>query len=168
MRLLPSPHRPSKTIDFYIVFINDYTRYTSVWQLPNPQPVTCTSAYQSFQARVDLTGYEIKRVRCDIGHRDYDNLTFQYYPVARGTTYEPCMPYAHHKNRVAQRLTRTITENAWAMMIDSQAPVQFLGEAVNTAVYLHHRSPNEGLKRNDPDAYQAPHNIPYEMLHGFG
>jgi len=53
-------------------------------------------------------------------------------------------------------MIHTITEKALAMMIDSQAPIQFWGEAVNTAVYLHQRSPNEGLKRNDRDGYQAP------------
>jgi hypothetical protein len=65
-------------------------------------------------------------------------------------------------------MIRTITEKARAMMIDSQAPIQFCGEAVNTAVYLHQRSPNEGFKRNDRDGYQAPYETPYEMLHGFG
>jgi hypothetical protein len=61
-----------------------------------------------------------------------------------------------------------ITEKARAMMIDSLAPIQFWGEAVNTAVYLHQRSPNEDLKRNDRDGYKAPYETPYEMLHGFG
>jgi hypothetical protein len=66
-------------------------------------------------------------------------------------------------------MIRTITEKARAMIIDSQPPVQFWGEAVNTAVYLHQRSPNEGLKRkNVRDGYQAPYETPYEMLHGFG
>jgi len=55
------------------------------------------------------------------------------------------------------------------MMIDSQAPVQFWGEAVNTAVYLRQRSSNEGLtKRDDRDGYKAPYETPYEMLHAFG
>jgi hypothetical protein len=54
------------------------------------------------------------------------------------------------------------------MMTDSQAPIQFWGEAVNTAVYLHQRSQNEGLKRDDHDGYQAPYEMPYEMLHGSG
>jgi hypothetical protein len=54
------------------------------------------------------------------------------------------------------------------MMIDSQAPIQFWGEAVNTAVYLHQRSLNECVKRNDRDGYEAPYEMPYEMLHGFG
>jgi hypothetical protein len=66
-------------------------------------------------------------------------------------------------------MIRTITEKARAMMIHSQARIQFWGEAVNTAVYLHQRSPNEGLKRNnDHDGYQAPYETPYEMRHGFG
>jgi len=66
-------------------------------------------------------------------------------------------------------MIRTITNKARAMMIASQAPIQLWGEAVNTAVYLHQRSPNEGLKRkNDRDDYQAPYKTPYEMLHGFG
>jgi hypothetical protein len=42
------------------------------------------------------------------------------------------------------------------MMIDSQAPIQFWGEAVNPAVYLHQSSPNEDLKSNDHDGYKAP------------
>jgi len=65
-------------------------------------------------------------------------------------------------------MIRKITEKARAMMIDSQAPIQCWGEAVNTAVYLHRRSPNEGLKRNDRDGNQAPYETPYEMLNGFG
>jgi hypothetical protein len=66
-------------------------------------------------------------------------------------------------------MIRKITEKARAMMIDSQAPIQLWGEAVNTEVYLHQRSPNDGLKRNDDhDGYKAPYETPYEMLHGFG
>jgi hypothetical protein len=61
-----------------------------------------------------------------------------------------------------------ITQKARAMMIDSQTPIQFWGDAVNTAVYLQQRWPNEGLKRNDRDGYQAPYETPYKMLHGFG
>jgi hypothetical protein len=53
------------------------------------------------------------------------------------------------------------------MMIDFQAACQLWGEAVNTAVYLFQRSPNEGLKMtNDRDDNQAPYERTYEMLHG--
>jgi len=61
-----------------------------------------------------------------------------------------------------------MTEKARLMMNDSQAPIQFWGEAVNTAVYLHRRSLNKGLERNDCNGYQAPYEMQYQMLHGFG
>jgi len=92
-------------------------------------------------------GYEIKRFWCDNELGEYDDTTFRYVLAARGNTYEPSPPYAHHRNGVAGLMIRTITEKARLMMIDSQAPIQFWGEAVNAAVYLHHGSPNEGLKR---------------------
>jgi len=66
-------------------------------------------------------------------------------------------------------MIQTITKKARSMMIDSQVRLVFWGEAVNTAVYLHLRTPNEGLKkRDDCDGYQAPYSSPYEMLHAFG
>jgi len=109
---------------YNILFIDNYTRYTSVWLLPNKKAETCTSAYQSFQAQVDSMGYEIKQFRCDNGQGEYDNKTFRYVLAARGTAYEPAPPYAHHKNGVAEPMIRTITENAQATMINSQAPIQ--------------------------------------------
>jgi len=61
-------------------------------------------------------------------------------------------------------MIRTITDHPHVMIIDSQALILFLGEAVNTAVYLHQRTLNEGLKRNDCDGYQAPYKTPYKRL----
>jgi len=114
-------------------------------------------------------GYEVKRFRCDNGCGEYDNETFRLVLAARGSTYEPCPPYTHHKNGVAERMIQTITEKARSMMIDFQARLVFWGEAVNTAVYLHQQTPKEGLtKRDDGDGYQAPYPTPYEMLHAFG
>ena len=114
-------------------------------------------------------GYEVKQFRCDDGHGEYDNKTFRLVLTAHGTTYEPCPPYAHHMNGIAERMIQTITETARSMMIESQAPLAFSGEAVNTAAYIHQRTPNEGLtKRDDHDGYQAPSPTPYEMLQSFG
>ena len=89
--------------------------------------------------------------------------------ASRGKTYEPCPPYAHRKNGVAERMIQTITNKARSMMIDSQAPVVSWGEAVNTAVYPHQRTPNEGLMKIDVrDGSQVLYPTPYEMLQAFG
>jgi len=111
----------------------------------------------------------VKRFQCDNGRREYDNKTFRQVLAARGTTYEPCPPYTQNMNGVAERMILTITEKARSMMIDSQARLVLWGEAVNTAVYLHQRTPNKGLtKRDDRDGYHAPYPTPYEMLQAFG
>jgi hypothetical protein len=75
---------------------------------------------------------------------------------------------AHHNNRVAERKIRSITERARALILDSQAPLEFWGEAINTAAYLHQHMPNEGLtRRDDHDGYKTPYDTPYEMLHSY-
>ena len=108
-------------------------------------------------------------LRCDNGRGEYDNKLFRMLLAASGTSFEPCPPHAHHKNGVAERMIGVITEKARAMMIDSQAPLEFWGEAVGTAVYLHRLTLNEGLmKRDDRDGYKAAYDTPYEMLHAYG
>jgi hypothetical protein len=62
-------------------------------------------------------------------------------------------------------MIQKITVKAWAMIMDSQAPVQFWGEAVNTALYLHQRSLNDSLNRCYRDGYQALFETPYKLLH---
>ena len=80
---------------YYILFINDYTRYTSVRVLPYKKSKTCTSAYQSFQARVDSMGYQVKRFRCDNGRGKYDKKPSDW-----------CSPLvAQHTNHVLPTLT---------------------------------------------------------------
>jgi len=111
----------------------------------------------------------VKQLRCDNGHSEYDNKTVQLLLAAHGTTQEPCPPYSHHENGVAERMIQTTNKKACSMMIDSQALQVIWGEAVNTAVYLHQRTPNEDLtKRDECDRYQAPYPTPYELLHAFG
>jgi len=94
---------------YYILSIDDYTRYTSVWILPGTMSKPCTSAYQSVQARVDSMGYEVKQFQCDNGRGEYGNKTFRLVLAACGTTYRPCLPYPHHMNGVAERMVQTIT-----------------------------------------------------------
>ena len=98
-----------------------------------------------------------------------NNITYVRSCLLHQIPCQQCPPYAQHKNAVAKRIIQTITEKAGSIMIDSQAPLFCLGEALNGAVYLHQRTPNEGLtKPDDRDGYQAPYQPPYKILHGFG
>jgi len=146
---------------YYLLIITNYPCYTSVWVLPDTNSKTCTSAYQSFQARVDARRYEGEKCRCDNGCIEYCNETFQLALTAWGTTYQPCLPYAHHWNGVVEHMIQTITKNARFGLTISLAPLAFWREAVNAAVYLYKPISNEGLtKGDDCDSYQVPYAAP--------
>lgn len=113
-------------------------------------------------------GYEIIWFWCNNGWGASHNLTFGYVLMAHSITYEPGRLYVSHMNGVAGCIISTITSKAWAKIINTQAPFQFWGEAVNTKVYLHQGSPNQGLKRiNDRNPYQVPFKTPYQVVDGY-
>jgi len=153
----------------YILFVDDYTRWTTVYLLPDKKQETCIAAYQHYQAKVDARGYNIKHFRCVNGRGEFDNRLFQPLLATCGTALEFCPPYANHRHGVTERMTCTIIEKARAMILDSQAPLEFWWEAITTAVYLHQRLPNKRLtKRDNHDGYKAPYEVPYVMLHLYG
>jgi len=92
----------------FIVFIDDYTRYSTVYFLENKRSDTCVSVFQHFQAKLDSWGYDIKRFRCDNGRGEYDNKFFRSILAARGIRFEPAPPYTQHKNGVAERMIGTL------------------------------------------------------------
>jgi hypothetical protein len=137
--------------------------------VPDKKSKTCTAAYKSFQVRVTTKEYEVNRFRWNDGRGYYDNKTVQGVLAARGTTYEPCVPYSNETNGVDNHLIQTITEKALSMTIGFQVPLVFLGETANSTVYLLQRTPNEGLKkRDDCNGSQEPYSTPYEILQAFG
>jgi hypothetical protein len=47
---------------YYIVFVDDYSPWTTVYLLPDKIHKTCIAAYQDDQAKIDARGYNIKCV----------------------------------------------------------------------------------------------------------
>jgi len=55
------------------------------------------------------------------------------------------------------------------MLIDADLPIIFWAEAINAAVYLHHRSPSSALEGKSPlEALQPAEPIPLAHLRRFG
>ena len=116
------------------------------------------AVFREFKASVELKHRpnRIARFRCDNGKGEYDNQSFRSILAESGISYEPSPPYTQHKNGVSERMIQTHNAKARAMMLDSCLPASMWAEAVNTANYLHARSPtaaNKGM-------------TPYEKLHG--
>ena len=159
----PFKHPTLGVYRYYIIFVCDCTRWTEIFLLPGTKSELCSSAFVTFEESIKARNFKVLRFRCDNGKGEYNNNLFRGMLASRGITYEPCPPYAHHKNGVAERMIQTINEKARAMILDSQVPIEHWGWAVHTAVYLHQRTPNESLQRE-----QRLYTTPYEMLHSHG
>jgi hypothetical protein len=142
---------------FYIIYIDDCTRYTEVYFLITKSAEEISAKFQAYQAWVRASGFQIKRFRCDNGSGEYNNSQFLGILGESGITYEPSPPYTQHKNGVAERMIRTLNTKARSMMQDANVPIRFWPEAVRTACYLHRRSPTSSLSGN---------RSPYEALFG--
>jgi len=137
---------------FYIIYIDDCTRYTEVYFLITKSADEISAKFQAYQAWVKARGFQIKRFRCDNGSGEYNNSLFLGILRESGITYEPSPPYTQHKNGVAERMIRTLNTKARSMMRDGNVPIRFWPEAIRTACYLHRRSPTSSLSEN-----RSPH-----------
>jgi len=140
--------------NYYITFIDDYTRYAAIVFLTKKSDAT--SAIKTFVKQIEKQhDTTIKRFRHDNGG-EYINEELQSYYESSGIVYELTPPYGHESNGLAERFNRTIITMMRAMMMDIDS--KFLwAEAAATAVYIRNRLPHSRL----PDQ-----TTPYEALHG--
>jgi hypothetical protein len=80
----------------YILFVDDYTRWTTVYLLPDKKQDTCMAIYQHYQANVDAREYNIDRFRCDNSRGEFENRLFRMLQASHGSALEICLPYAYY------------------------------------------------------------------------
>lgn len=132
---------------YFILYIDDFSRLTWVYFLQSKAASEVVFVFQEFMARVGgrFPQYPMVRFRCDNGKGEYDNSLFRGILRGSGISFEPSPPYTQHKNGVSERMIRTIVTKARALLLDSCLEDGFWAEAVNTAVYLHSRSPSRSV-----------------------
>jgi hypothetical protein len=143
---------------YYIVFIDDFSRWTFVYFLHTKDREACSNAFREMQSYVKTQyGCTIRRFRCDNGRGEYDNALFKGILTTSGINFEPAPAYTQHKNGVSERMLQTLNSKARACILDAQLPTVFWAELIETACYLHRRSPTRSLQGRTP----------YEVLHAW-
>ena len=102
------------------------------------------------------TGHKVNTlnaIRTDNGG-EYISKAFPAYCKEKGIIHELTNTYRLEQNGIAERFNRIIIEAAKSMLFHAKLPQQYWAEAMNTAVYLHNRSPTATLK----------YTTPYELL----
>ena len=136
---------------YFLTFIDDCSRYVTVYCLPSRDGVL--DCFKKFLTEAERqTGKKLKVLRSDNGG-EYTSKASEDYCSSKGVRHETSVPYTPQQNGVAERMNRTLMECARAMLTHAQLDKSLWAEAVNTAAYIRNRSPTSALKQQTP--YQA-------------
>jgi transposase InsO family protein len=139
----PMTQRSLSGCEYYLTFIDDYSRKTWIYFLKAKSEVF--TRFQEFRALVEnQSGKKIKVLWSDNGG-EYSSRQFVDFCAQHGIRRQMTVPYNPQQNGVAERKNRAITSAARSMLHDQSLPLYLWAEACATAVYLQNRSPHRIL-----------------------
>ena len=106
---------------FYIIFIDDHSRYARVYLLRNRDETM--DAFIKYKNEVaNQLSKKIKRLRSDRGG-EYEPNPFNTFCEERGIIHENTPPYSLESNGVIERKTRTLKDMMNVMLVSLIAPL---------------------------------------------
>ena len=129
----PSGHR------WFVIFVDDYTRMTWLYQLKTKDEFF--TIFQAFHAMVQTQFSSKIRVLRSYNGGEFTNRRFQAYFQQHGLLHETSSSQTPQQNGVAERKNRHILETSCALLLNAHVPSCHWGDAVATAVYLINRMP---------------------------
>lgn len=110
---------------FYVIFIDDYSRRTWIYFLKHKDSSEVLSKFKDFKALVEnLSGHKIKTFRSDNGG-EFTSDIFKDFCISVGIKRERSVPYNPQQNGIAERKNRSIVESARAMLHDQNLHYSF-------------------------------------------
>ncbi|KAI3770548.1 hypothetical protein L6452_01684 [Arctium lappa] len=137
---------------FCLVIVDDYSRFTWVYFLRTKDETS--GLIKSFILRIEnQTNQKVKVIRSDNG-TEFKNHDLNTFCEEKGIERQYSAPRTPQQNGVAERRNRTLIEAARSLLADSNLPITFWAEAVNTACYV----------QNRVLVVQPKNKTPYELL----
>ncbi|KAL5762227.1 hypothetical protein ACOSP7_018491 [Xanthoceras sorbifolium] len=162
----PSPTTTVGGSKYFVIFVDDYSRYTWLYLLHSRSELSKT--YFDF-ANMIKTQFSktIKIFRTD-NAMEYKDASFLNFLHQNGTICHRSCPGTSQQNGRAERKHRHILETVRALLISSACPERFWGEAALTAVYTINRVPSPVIDNQTP--YERLYGTPptYQNLKVFG
>ena len=107
---------------YFVTFIDDYSRYTQVYFLKSKDEVL--EKFKEFVSYVSTLGKKVKVLRSDNGG-EYCSKAFDDYLKKNGILHQTTVPYNPEQNGIAERMNRTLLEAARSMMYHAHMPKEF-------------------------------------------
>lgn len=117
----PSPFLSNKGYKYYIIFVDDYTRYN--WVVPLKAKSDSLNAFKLFKTNIEnQPDKRIKSVQLVWGG---ECRCFSPFLAEHGIHFRhPCL-HTHHQNGIAERKYRHITEAALTLLAQAKMPFTF-------------------------------------------
>jgi hypothetical protein len=137
-----------------VKIIDHYSKYLKTFLLPDRKAATLLQELAPYVARMERqTGKSIKFIRTDQGG-EFDGVVLDFL-ASKGIVRQKTTPYYHIDPGLAEHAHQTVLYTARSILIASNLPLLFYGDAILTATYLHNRIVHTGFTKT-----------PYELCKG--
>lgn len=133
---------------YFITFKDDHSSFRFVFFMADRTEVL-TKFKILYKLAKKETGRSMSKLRTDNG-REFLSKDFQAFIQLKGIRHELTAPYTPEQNSVAERDNRSVVECARSMLYNFSMPLQFWGEAINTAVHVLNRVSSRTLHGDTP------------------
>lgn len=151
---------------YFLSMIDDFSR--RVWVFLLKDKTETFKSFKTWKTQIEnQTGKTIKYLRTDNG-LEFCNKDFNDLCKECGITRHKTVPYTPQQNGVAERMNRTLLDKVRCMMISSNIPKSFWGEAVMIVCYLINLTPSTTLNGDTPYEKWYGKCADYSTLRTFG
>uniref|UniRef100_A0A5S6Q5K7 Integrase catalytic domain-containing protein n=1 Tax=Trichuris muris TaxID=70415 RepID=A0A5S6Q5K7_TRIMR len=133
--------------------IDDHSRYTVVKLLKHKSQVT-SAIKEIITEWTTEFGQRPKVLRTDNG-TEYVNDQLTNFLKQQGIKHQTTVAHTPQQNGVAERKNRSLQEMAKCMLLDSNLPNRFWGEAMITAAYLQNRLPSRSIEKTPMELWNG-------------
>jgi transposase InsO family protein len=136
----PAPITSNNGTRFYVIFVDDFTRFT--WFFPLHHKSQVLSSFMHFKSTMEnLLSCTLKILRTDCGG-EYSKHEFQNFCSSTGVLHQFTCPHTSQQNGVAERKHRHIVDKGLTLMSQASLPLHLWPYAFSTSVFLINRLPS--------------------------
>ncbi|PKU62337.1 Retrovirus-related Pol polyprotein from transposon TNT 1-94 [Dendrobium catenatum] len=162
----PSPVVSNQGYKYYVIFVDDHSRFT--WLYPLMQKSDVANTFIQFKKYIEkLTVKSIKCLRTD-GGLEYNNQYLTDFLKNNGISHQMSCPYTPEQNGTSERKHRHILETTRSLLITASVPTHYWPDAMITATYLINRMPSPATNNISPFESIFHYKPEYKHLKTFG
>ncbi|KAI0523320.1 hypothetical protein KFK09_005715 [Dendrobium nobile] len=150
----PTPVYSSEGFHYYVVFIDDFTRFSWMYLMKNKQETF--SKFKLFQQYVQTQFHTTPKAFRSDGGGEFTSHEFSAFLLQHGIQRQLSCPHTPEQNGIAERKHRHLLDLARTLLHAAHLPATLWAEAIATANYLVNRLPSSSIENQ----------IPFHRLHG--